>query len=205
MLYNTHAITMEQYAYERAHSVDTNINTNNKLFYNADFNFTNYDKTELQLICKHNLLLCTSFPKLVLYLFQHKTLSEIYLNIPIDKNDLNKMSCIIKGVEEYIETITNTYLSPNIVSGEDQKLLDIIERRLVQTPQITDAQRGKHEKMTDMNVSENKSKSINNNTYNYTDGFLEIQQTRRTRKNTSCRIQPQPTTLMKYGRLISIT
>lgn len=184
------------------------------LFYIDDFNFTNYDRTLLKLVCEHNLLTMTRFPKLVLHLFRSEMYSKMY-NAAIDKNEDNKMTYVLESVNEFIHPLPNTQPSPIIVTSEDPKLLHCIQKRLSQisntaqeshvshATKTVDALREKHEEIVNKNVSNEMNRDSSNVYYNYTDGFLEIQQARRTRKNLSTHTLVKPG--IKYDRFISIT
>lgn len=187
----------------------------NTLFYIDDFNFTNYDRKLLKIVCEHNLLTLTRFPKLVLHVFHSKLYSQLCHNASIDKNEDNKMLCALESVNKFTHPLPNTHMSPIIVTSEDPKLLHCIQKRILQisntaheshvshaTP-TDDTLREKHEEIVNKNVSNEMNKNGNNLYYNYTDGFLEIQKTRRTRKNITKHTGVKPD--VKYGRFISIT
>lgn len=188
----------------------------NTLFYIDDFNFTNYDRTLLKLVCEHNLLTMSRFPKLVLHLFCSEMYSKMY-NAAIDKNEDTKMTFVLESVNEFTHPLPNTQLSPIIVTSEDPKLLHCIQKRLSQISNAAQEspvshatktvdmlrEKKKHEEIVNKNVSNEMNRDRNNVYYNYTDGFLKIQQARRTRKNLTTHTLVKPEN--KYDRFITIT
>ena len=176
---------MKHQANEIAHTMDAT------LFYRDDLNLTGFDRTALALICTHNVLVRTSFPKLAIHLFKSPQFAQIASKASIDKNEETQITCIIDSLSE------RSSPPQNVLTADDTRLWEIIKQHSVKK----EAQNGKLREKHEQNVEETVNTRMSNIYYNHTDDSLTIQQSRRTRKNRV----PQEDSTMKYKRSISIS
>lgn len=158
----------------------TTLNT----FHRADLNFTRYNQNALRMLCAHNVLVRTAFPKLAIHLFE--TRGPQQNQHALDKNESDAMTCIIGAINKHTDGTT-----PHLV--EDSPVWAAIVGEFKRVREL----RENHEEQVVQKVE----MTLKSNIYRNADDTLVVQQLRRTRKQ---RVSHEPAN-KKYGRLISIS
>lgn len=180
------------------------------LFYRDDLNLTSCNQTTLRLICKHDVLVRSAFPKLAIHIFTSHAFAQLLRqNATVDKNEDARMTCILDSINNYIKPTTT------VVVSDESTLWDIIRHRYFQsTPTDASAKsipspivslREKSQNHVSNTVADELQNNLYYNYSNYTDDSLSIRQSRRTRKNNILPSTDEATDFkMRYGRSISI-
>lgn len=158
--------------------------TTRNTFHHADLNFTRYNQKALRMLCEHNVLVRTSFPKLAIHLFEtrepHNKLQTL------DKNESDTMTYIIEAINKHTDGTT-----PHL--AEDSPAWKAIVGEYTQMREL----RENHEEQVVQKVE----MTLKSNIYRNADDTLVVQQRRRTRKQ---RVSHEPSD-KRYGRLITIS
>lgn len=167
---------------ESTHASDA---TSSNTFHRADLNFTWYNKQALRMLCAHNVLVRTSFPKLALHLFETRRPQQKEHHA-VDKNESDAMTSIIEAINKHTNRTTAQLVKDSLVW---KAIVD-------EYTQVREA-RENHEAQVVQKVE----MTLKSNIYRNSDDTLVVQQLRRTRKH---RVSHDPPN-QKYGRLITIS
>lgn len=124
----------------------------NKEFISGDYNFNNYNKENLRLICENKILVYSSYPKLIIELFNNNNFKLWLKENNVNFNDKNKIiKCLINAIKLKTENSKNEVILEKISLYDNDLWLKIVDQFLFEDNNIY------NDNLTDIVIKRKKS------------------------------------------------